>query len=250
MRLPVEILNRIFSFLVSDLSTLTTCSKDPLLFPIVERHLYYHVHVHFDGRTDNLGTFGPDDLSNRISENPRIVHYVRILHLEFNSISTQTKVLLEFATTLRMFSLLESIWLTGTDVFFQFPDAFRAAFEDRLGQPTIKELRLDGRTTIPVSWLNRVKNLEDLFLSGSFDVTGRSSSTLPQLKSLSMNLTSNSFPAGFAWIDLHTNTVQSLRLSNLGPLFQLRCLQAQTLNILDICLHKSQCKSPDLFRWS
>jgi len=40
MRFAVEILDLIFSFLSSDHRTLLACMKDPILSPIVKRHLY------------------------------------------------------------------------------------------------------------------------------------------------------------------------------------------------------------------
>ena len=245
MRLPVEILSLIFSFLVSDIATLTACSKDPLLFPVVEKHLYYHVTVCFGCKTDgHLNGFRPDDFSKRISENPRIVHYVRILQFQLNYISMeQNKGLSTFAKTLRMLPGLESIRFSGI-AYIEFPDAFQVALKDRLGQPTVKEVRMaGGMNSIPFSWFDSSKNLEALFLSGSVNVMGTSSfdSNLPQLKTLSMESDFGYLcPEFVAWVELHVNKLQSLRLS--AQLQYLSRMCPETLNKLDICLHNTRCK--------
>ena len=87
MQLSVEILEHIFSFLISHRETLVACSKDPILSPIVERYLYHHVVVQLIGTSD----FEPGHLSKLISENPRILYHVRILEIrvEFNFIAEQ-----------------------------------------------------------------------------------------------------------------------------------------------------------------
>jgi len=71
MQLSVEILDRVFGFLVWHREALYACSKDPILFPIVERHLYYDVIVQIAG-IPNCNTFGSDQLSRLVSENPCI----------------------------------------------------------------------------------------------------------------------------------------------------------------------------------
>ncbi len=164
IQLSVEILDHIFSFLVSHRETLITCSKDRVLSPIVERHLYYHVIVHFGHETtdDSNYAFKPDCLSKLISKNPRILYYVRILQIrvEFKDCPRRKhpymKLLDEFANTLLMFPVLECIILTySMDYDMEFPDVFQAALVDRLSCPTVKELHLEGLggQRIPFSYL-------------------------------------------------------------------------------------------------
>ena len=77
MQLSVEVVDHIFSFLVSERETLVACSEDPVLFPIVERHLYHQITVSIPYGTSN--GFEPGRLIKFVSENPRILNYVRIL---------------------------------------------------------------------------------------------------------------------------------------------------------------------------
>jgi hypothetical protein len=81
MRLSVEILDYIFSFLVDEYSTLSSCSDDPVLSPIVERYVYRKIVVRFIDFTPHLAMFfTPDRLFKLLSENPRVRNHVRSLY--------------------------------------------------------------------------------------------------------------------------------------------------------------------------
>lgn len=248
MRLSVEILDHIFSFLVSHQDVLFACSKDPVLFPIIERQLYYHTTVHFaSGWLDC--NFEPDRLSNLVSENPRIVNYVRILQIqvELDHLGDQDaaieKQLDDFAVTLRMFPLLECIILsTSKNRMWCWPDVFRAALEDRLSLPTVKEVHLIGNQDFPFSLIGNCKNIENLLLAGSFEEPADGVDSAPlQLKSLTLSNISHSLTAD----DLHINKLQSLKCteSSVDDLPDLLGVCSKTLNKLDIDLTYSQCKA-------
>ena len=182
MELPLDILEYIFSFLVSDRKTLIACSKDPVLSPIVEKHRYYHIIVR---RTtdDSNNAFEPNHLSQFVSKNPHIVHYVRILQIDLLPAMDES-----FATTLLKFPVIECIKLSArkTEDWYLLGPC-RAALEDRLNLPTVKEVHISG-TDIPLSLLNSSKNIKNLSLSG-YTIHGQlSASTLPQLHSLKSTL--------------------------------------------------------------
>ena len=254
MRLSVEILDHIFSFLVSHQETLIACSKDSLLSPIVERHLYYKVIVHI-GRgqfnSNYVNAFKPNLLSKIVSENPRILRYVRILeiHVEFRSSQSEAhmEVLDEFAKTLLMFPVLECIMLTSPPFLqdWHWPNVFRGALEDRLNLRTLKELHLTGSKDLPFTVLENCKNIEDLSLLGTFEAEGLVGvSTLPHLKSL--NLSTRFISSSLlTWLKLHITELQSLKSAS-ASMYELPELFGEcsgTLNKLEVDLTDTDCKS-------
>lgn len=89
-----------------------------MLSPIVERYLHHSINVRFD-RWDNLNWSSPAGISRSISENPRILFYVRVLRIQVIQHNTYDgsdagikQDLNQFAKTLRMFRALERIELT------------------------------------------------------------------------------------------------------------------------------------------
>ena len=251
MRLSVELLDHIFSFLVSDQRTIISCSKDPVLFPIIERQLYYHTIVRFaKGWRESGCGFEPECLSKLISEDPRILNYVRILQIQVdldqmrNEDLAITAQLDEFAETLLMFPFLECIILTTSKRHvWSWPDVFRAALQDRLNLPTVKEVHIVGKQYSPFSLIGNCKNIENLLLSGSFTGAVEGDDATPlQLKSLTLPHISHSLVDS---IKLHINHLQSLRCaqSSVDHLPELLGVCSKTLNRLDIDLTHSQCKA-------
>ena len=255
MKVSVEILDFIFS-LLSHRMTLIACSKDPVLSQIVERHIYCYIHVYFDNldRWEFLENdeFGPIRLSNFISKNPRILHYVRTLRIYVHldhfcpDLDFMAKKLNQFAETLLMFPSLECIKLDiPKNRLFIWPDDFRAALEDRLKLPTLKEVHMEGNHDFPCSLINNHTNIENLLLSGSFQGAIRPlcGSNLPQLKSLTLlsgNLRYSSLPS----VKHHINELQSLTCASsaVSYLPELLGVCSQTLKKLDIDLLLSPCK--------
>jgi hypothetical protein len=261
MRFSVEILDHIFSFLVSHRSTLFGCSNDPVLSPIIERQLFYHTTVGFaTGMLDC--TFEPSRLSKIVSKSPRILTYVRILEIKvetdrsgYQDLGIQ-KQQDDFAETLLLFPLLECIILTTPKSrMWEWPDVFRAALEERLSLPTVKDVHFVGNQDVPFSLIGNCKNIENLLLEGTFealdgdeDEESDSETLAPvsgplQLKSLT--LFSHSLPAEA----LHIKKLQSLKYAEaaVGDLSKLLGVCSGTLKELDIDLTYSQCKAHVFF---
>ena len=247
MQLPFDIVDYIFSLLVSDRKTLIACSKDPVLFPFVERHIHDHIIVQFGIKTttdtdDALRlAFGPENLVKLVSENPHIVYYVRILQIQVDS-GHPDEMDDSFANTLLKFPGLECIMLAaskarGWDVL----DSFRAALEDRLNLPTVKEVHLRGDRT-PLSLLNNSKNITNLSLSGFSIENQLCASTLPQLHSLRL-LTRDVSPLLLAWIKCHIQELRSFKcaLRNGQDILGLLELCSGTLEKLDLSVGYLRC---------
>ena len=247
MRLSVEVVDHIFSFLLSHRESLIACSKVPRLSPIVERHLYYHVTVHIvDSKPLSRSAFEPEHLSKVLSENPHILNYVRILQIEPDFSFPRKKYrqsilrrLDEFSKTLLMFPGLECIMLTSKNRVWYWSDAFRVALEDRLNLPTMREIHFVASKDFPFSLLHICKHVKNLSLSGSFKAKGRicDSTTLPQLKSLTLR-TDDISSSLLAWLKLHINELQSLKCAffSVEVLLELLRVCSETLNKLDVDL--------------
>ena len=254
MRVSVEILDHIFSFLVSHQRTLIACSKDPVLFPIIERQLYYHTTVYFaEDRLDCK--FEPESLSKLVSENPRIVNYVRILQIqvETDHRSGRHEVILtkldDFAETLLMFPLLECIILsTPKNQMWRWPKVFRAALEDRFSLPTVREAHIVGCQDLPFSFIGDRKNIENLLLSGSLGLDEDDDGpAFLRLKSLTLSGLNSSVCAD----DLDKiDGLQSLKCSesSVDNLSEWLEICPETLNKLDIDLTYTKCEPQFSFK--
>lgn len=264
MHLSEEILDYIFSFLVSHRETLIACSKDPVLSSIVKRHLHYHLIVNVGNHNRETASnyaLKPDHLAKLVSEDPRILYNVRVLQIQLEldrscqfwmpeAPTIVVRHLDKFANLLPMFPVLERIMLTGTseECPWYWPDAFRTALEGRLSLPTVKEVHLEGVRDFPFSLLDNCNNLKNLSLSGPFIRSYHNSvSTLPRLQSLSLS-TFFIDPPFMAWIKLHINELRSLKCSvelqsGQRILSTLLKVCSQTLNKLDVSLGNLRCKS-------
>ena len=245
MQLPVEILDHIFGFLrVSHQETLLTCSKDPVLSLVVKKHLYYHIIVDTDDTIDSESRanyiFDPDCLLKLVSEDPRILHQVRILQIQVGFTPLD-----KFSSTLLMFPVLECIRLIAPNGLFTLYGLFRDALKDRLGLPTVREVHITGCPRFPFSILGNGKNIESLSLSGYFNNAipfsefYTSSPPLPQLKTLRLFT-----PYIHPWIKFHVNRLRSLKccLSSGEDLSKLLRVCSETLKTLDLDIIHSQCK--------
>ena len=215
MKLSVELVDHIFSFLVSDRWTLIACSEDPVLFPMVERHFCHPITVLIP--VGNIDGFEPDHLFKLVSENPRILTYVRILEIcikiYYNTDSVmKLKCFDDLAKTLLLFPKLEYIMLGAVDDLWHWPDVFQATLKERLNLSTVKKLHIGGMA-VPLFLFDHFKNIEDLSITGTsfLDPVGQASdSILPQPKSLTMfvqYLPKSLLP----WFKLHTKELQSLK---------------------------------------
>jgi len=254
MHLSVEILHHVFSYLVSHRETLIACSKDPALFPIVERHLYHHVIVNLgpipaDREPDYA--FEPKRLSELVSKKPYIKHYVRILQIQVNEFEQsdlpREDLLGKAAKHLLMFPALECITLTvseGVAEVWFFSSAFIAVLKDRLNLPTIKELHLNGSNDFPLSILDSCKNIKYLTLTGEVGGEGQfCDSALPRLKSLALD-THYISSSILAWVKLGIREIHSLKCASLSVkiLPELLGVCSETLKRLEIDLRYSPCE--------
>ena len=246
IQLSFDILDYIFSFLVSDRGTLVACSKDPVLSPLVERHVYYHVIVDVGVRTNSSYAFKPNHLSKLVSHNPHIVSYVRILQIDVQFSSKFAGIDDSFATTLLMFPALQCIKLSAqTTADWRLLDPFRAALEDRLNLPTVKELHITDY--IPRSLLD-TKNIKNLSFSilgfvTSFPIQDQlCASTPPQLHSLNVRAPSRYavFPS---WLKLRCKELRSFEctLEDWEGILGILGVCSGTLNNLDLVLGYSPC---------
>ena len=246
MQLSVELVDHIFSFLVSDRETLIACSKDPVLFPMIEKHFYHQITVVIPGY-GKIDTFEPDHLFKLVSENPHILTYVRILEIEvkiyYNSESV--KCFEDFAKTLLLFPKLECIILVSTQDLYIWPGFFQATLEERLNLPTVKKLVIEGGIAFPLFLLDKCKNVENLLVAGThfMEAEGQAcDAILPQLKSLTL-LTSYLPPSLLLWLKPHTKELQSLKCMLLSREVSSELLEACSgLNKLDVDVSSSWCK--------
>ena len=156
MQLSVEVVDHIFSFLVSDHRTLIACSEDPALFPMVERDFYHQITVSIPcGKT--YGDIEPDCLFKLVSENPRILTYVRILEIHTNIYynPSSSKSFDDFAKTLLLFPKLECIILLATEDLWHWPNVFQATLKEHLNVPTVKKLHIAGGIAFPLFLLDK-----------------------------------------------------------------------------------------------
>lgn len=275
MRFSVEILDHIFSFLVSHRSTLFACSNDPVLSQIIERQFFYHTTIGFaTGRLDC--TFEPDLLSAVVAESPRILTYVRILEIkvETDRSGYQDAVIQKqqdgFAKTLRLFPLLNRIILTTPKSrMWVWPDVFRAALKDCLSLATVTDVHFVGYQEVPFSLIGNCQNIESILLDGVFDAPynedededenenegedgeedgeedeNKDPASVPASRPLqvkSLTLFSGQVPAEADYI----KKLQSLKCAQLavGNLSRLLEVCSGTLKELDIDLTYSDCKA-------
>lgn len=244
MKLSVEILDHIFSFLVlNNYKTLRDCSEDPVLSPIVERHLFYSLVVHINHRSHS---FTPDILSKIVLDNPRILYHVRLLTIKIGS--EVDGPFEEFAKTLVKFPLLEYIVLTGSSQDpVSWPYVFRSALEDRLNLPTIEAVHLIG-DDYPLSLFDCCKDIKKLCFLRSFG--GGEGQDLfeiqPKLQSLTLCIDSISLPF-LTWIKLNIEGLQSLTCGlalseGQKPLSEFLGVCSESLKELDIDLEQTDCK--------
>ena len=234
IHLSFDILDYIFSFLISDRKTLIACPKDPVLSPIVERHAYYHIIVQVGERTTDFNNIlEPNHLSKLCADKPHIVSYIRILQIEVGSSFEMVEMDDSFAATLLMFPVLECVKLRTWRGCWDFLDPCRAALEDRLSLPTVKELHLTS-AGIPFPLLNVSKNIENLSLSGSYVEYQHGASTFPQPHSLRLPR-QNSLPSLLSWLKIHVKELRSLKsaVTNWEVFSKLLGACSGTLNKLD-----------------
>lgn len=202
-RVPVEVLDHIFSFIKSDSGSLSACSSaHPMFAQIVERYFYHHIVIipstsypsdHLSGYTLELS-----HIIKLLSDIPKIVDYVHILEFRrFHSIE-------DIAPIMFKFHAVQCIKLTfrPNPGMSSMPRHFKTALEDCLRSPALREVHIvDLRYRFPITILNDLPNITRLSLSGSFEPsTCCIDGPFPRLESFSLSrFTLCSRPGNFHW---------------------------------------------------
>ena len=148
MLLPVELIDRIFSFLDEDTSALMVCSRShPFLSQIAERHLYTDIAL----TTDSVSYF-----YEHFSKNPRVLFYPRTLDIYALSSPLTSKILSSLVP--RMTNLMS---LKLFDVIGLYHTKFPSALEVCLQQSSVEEIQLTN-FHIPFSFLDNGKAIKKL----------------------------------------------------------------------------------------
>ena len=158
--LPPEIFSEIFGCLTSEASVLFICSQaHPIFAQLIEPSLYAHVIVHDDGADHEDGQhlkLKPYQLSELLSDNPRILNYLRSLRVEISYWYNKSdgEVMNEMIVLLPRLKLerIQLIIACGDIADWQrFPKAFRTAFVACISTSFMKEICLDEIFNVPIS---------------------------------------------------------------------------------------------------
>ena len=216
---PPEIFSEIFSFLASEARVLVACSQaHPIFARLVEPTLYAHVIVHnndLDTEDEHHLKLKPYQLSALLSNNPRILNYLRSLCVDHSKLYND-----EVITAILPGLKLERIQLTsagkGSFVDWQsFPMALRTAFVACISTSFMKEICLDKIVKIPLTSFVGCAGLKRLALSHLVVSPSHKTINFPHLDALElsdwkMDHHSHHF---FSWALTHACGLRSLTLS-------------------------------------
>ena len=170
MRVPPELIDRIFSFLRGEKSALQACSKaHPLFSRLVQPHLYADTLVPINNNE------AVAELYKQFSENPRMLDFPRTLEfrrtgLLLRFVDPAPKVLSIMSMVPRMANLI-SLSLEEQPCLDSLYKDFLSVFSTCLQQSAIEEVCLESFHYFPLSLLDNGKNIKILTLS---DCTARS----------------------------------------------------------------------------
>ena len=154
--------------------------------------LYAHVILHehdADADDEHHLRFEPYQLSTLLSDNPRILNYLRSLRVELFQIYTNHEVVKEIIDILLSLKL-EHIQLTfaRSDTCAEWESlfrTFRTAFVDCISTPHMREICLDNVRYIPLSAFADCARLKRLMLWQR--VVSKESFKFPQLEALELS---------------------------------------------------------------
>lgn len=151
MLLPVELIDRIFSFLQGDILTLKACSKAHSLYSrLAERYLYADIFVVTNDR----------ELYKQLSGNSHILDYPRTL--EIHTALASLDLTLSIILMIPQMPNLMSLSLYGMlDICEDSVSTFRNCFQ----QSSIEQLHLQNCHGFPFSVLDNAKSIKKLTLS-------------------------------------------------------------------------------------
>ena len=154
MRLSIEVVDHILSFLQSDPVSLKACYEShPLLSQLAQRHRFTHVVL--NDLFPPEFAFRPSDFSKVIHRHPHIATYVRSIELEVAIYPS------ELSSILPMMTLLKKVKLCGKldPCWDEIPEHFRQAFLDCVHLPSMEDVSISQVSDFPLSALNNVKRL-------------------------------------------------------------------------------------------
>ena len=155
MRLSIEVVDHILSFLQSDPVSLKACYEShPLLSQLAQRHRFTHVVLNNDLFPPEFA-FRPSDFSKVIHRHPHIATYVRSIELEVAIYPS------ELSSILPMVTLLKKVKLCGKldPCWDEIPEHFCQAFLDCVHLPSMEDVSILQVSRFPLSALNNVKRL-------------------------------------------------------------------------------------------
>ena len=219
--LPPEIFSEIFSFLASEARVLLACSQaHPIFAQLVEPTLYAHVvidRVAYYEDEHHL-RFTPYQLSTLLSDNPRILNYLRSLRVELFTLFAYREAMKEITAILLRLKL-ERIQLTFAsracarwEWLFK---SFRTAFVACISTSYMREICLDNVGYIPLPSFADCAGLKRLTLWTRVVPPSNRSFKFPQLEALELfdwEMADSS--RGFlSWALTHASGLRSLTLS-------------------------------------
>ena len=217
--LPPEIFSEIFSCLASEARALIACSRAHRTFPkLIEPILYAHVIVHNHDTADEDEhhlKLKPHQFSALLSDNPRIVNYVRSLCLDL--FRFHAGVLKEIITILGELKL-ERIQLTlshGVKDWPSLPSSFRTAFVACISTSFMKEILLDAIGNMRLSSFADCAGLKRLRLFYYAVPSSNISCKFPHLEALELfdwNMDCD-FHHFFSWLPTHACGLRTLTLT-------------------------------------
>jgi len=169
MLLPVELIDRIFSFLRGDRSALNACSQShPLLFQLAEP--YYYADIVIIVTEDN---FAVSSFHENFSKNPHILDYVRTLEIRAHShlisppLLTQDSKMLSIISMIPRMTNLTSLKLGDTLLGSSLYNGndFYATLCNCLQHSSVEQLFFDNFSNVQFSALDNAKNIKKLTLS-------------------------------------------------------------------------------------
>ena len=217
---PPEIFGEIFSLLSSEADVLVACGQaHPIFAQLVEPILYAHVIIHnhdLDLEDDHHLIFRPSQLSALLSNNPRIVNYLRSLCIEFFQLYFST---LEGIIAILPGLKLERIRLSFghsdfTSDWKWFPTSFRTAFVACISTPFMKEIGIDAIYNIPLSSFADCAGLKRLTLFQNAVLRPNTLCSFPQLEALELShwMVDGHSRRLLSWMLTHASGLRSLTL--------------------------------------
>jgi len=208
---PPEIFSEIFSFLALDARVLVACSQaHPIFSRLIEPILYAHVTVHGQNTDAEDLKLQPYELSTLLSDNPRILNYLRSLCVDLSLIHFDH---MEQVVTILPGLKLERIQLTlshGSRDWQRLPITFHTAFVACISTPSMKEICVDQIYNIPLSSFADCTGLKRLTLFACAAPPSNISCDFPQLEALELSCWAMGDPRLFPWMLTHASGLRSL----------------------------------------